>query len=437
MSQRRPFKVRPTVPPPAPVESVIKNFTQPSRLVIQFQLTPTDVAYVNTLRRAILTEVETVAFRSNILEDGTTSDIKITKNSTPMSNEMLAHRIGLLPIHVQNPLEWTPESHTFSLSVSNDSSDPRDIVAADIRITKNRGPDEEPLPIPSTEFFHLDSHSKETALIAVLKGRVGTQEPETLKFEARATIGTGRENAQFIPVSQCSYKYTLDNDPERVKEYFEKWLLTYKKLNVAELEANPTKKQELEREFKTMEIARCYRVNDRNEPNSFDFTVESVGVLNPVYIVARALQVLQEKATFYSSMDAGDLPETVQIRPADARMKGFDFVFQKEDHTLGNLLTTWMEKNLMDSGEITFVGYKVPHPLKDEMVIRIAVEDGKELTARTALVKAARGCAALFSSWSRDWAAVGGTMASMPRQTVRTALQSRVQRAGQASMSFS
>jgi DNA-directed RNA polymerase alpha subunit len=331
---------------------VFKNFLQQSKYTIQFQLNPTDVTYANTLRRVILTEVETVAFRSNILEDGTTADIKITKNSTPMSNEMLAHRIGLLAVHVSNPLLWEPESHTFSLSVTNDSADPKDIVAADIRVLQNRGPTEEPLPVPSTEFFRLDDHSKETALLAVLKGRIGTQEPESLSFEARATVGIGRENAQFIPVSQCSYKYTQDNDPERLKEYFEKWLSTYKKMSSSELEANPTKKGELEREFKTMEIARCYKVDERNEPNSFDFIVESVGVLDPIYIVARALQVLQEKCMFYSSMDAGDLPETVLVRPADALMKGFDFVFKNEDHTLGCLLQTWMEKNSIDSNEI-------------------------------------------------------------------------------------
>jgi len=431
-SLRRPFRVS-TTAAAAPVEPIFKNFVQQSKTAIQFQITPTDVAYVNTLRRVILTEVEIAAFRSDILEDGTTSGIKITKNSTPMSNEMLAHRIGLLPIHVSNPLEWAPESHTFTLSVINDSADPKDIVAADIRVLKNRGPDEEPLPVPSTEFFRLDGHSKETALIAVLKGRVGTQEPETLSFEATATLGTGRENAQFIPTCQCSYKYTLDNDPERVKEHYEKWLSTYKKFTPTELEANPTKKQELEREFKTMEIARCFKVDERNEPNSFDFIIESVGVLDPVYIVARALQVLQEKAAFYSSVDTGDLPSSVQVRPADARMKGFDFIFQKEDHTLGNLLQTWMEKNLMDSGDsgVTFVGYKVPHPLKDEMLLRVAVEDGKELTARTAIMTAARGCAALFKKWAGDWAAVGGSVATVAAaRTVRGALQSRVQRQG-------
>ena len=433
MSQvKRQFTIRkPAVAAPSSA-AVFRNLTQTSRNVLQFQIAPTDVAYVNGLRRIILTEVETVAFRSEILEDGSTSGIKITKNSTPMSNEMLAHRIGLLPIHVANPLEWDSASHIFKMNIVNDSPDSRDIVASDIQVLRVRGPEEDPLPVPSVEFFHPDPHSKETALLAVLKGHVATQEPEVLAFEGVATIGIGRENAQFIPVSQCAYKYTPDTNPERVKEHFEAWLTTHKKISAEELEQNPTKKGELEREFKTMEVARCFIVNERGEPNSFDFIVESIGVLDPVYIVARALQVLQEKVTFYASADTGDLPLNVQVRPADARMKGFDFVFQAEDHTLGNILQTWMDANLMDTNEITFVGYKVPHPLKDEMVLRIGVEDGKEHTARVALVKAARGLAALFKGWAADWAAVGGSAAGPPRQSsIRQALQMRSSRHAQ------
>lgn len=428
MSARRPFKI--TKPLGQPTDSVFKDLSQPSRNVVKFQLAPTNVAYANVLRRIILTEVETVAFRSNILEDGSTSDIKVSKNSTPMSNEMVAHRIGLVPIHVSNPLEWNSNEYSFKLNVTNDSADPIDVVAADIQVLKNRGPEEEPLPIPSTEFFQLDSISKQTSLIAVLKGRVGTQEPEAIAFEATATVGIGRENAQFIPVSQCAYLYTLDDDSDRKKEFFEKWLVTYKKVNIAELETNPTRKKEFEREFNTMEVARCHKVNERNEPNSFDFTIESIGVLDPFYIVARALQVLQEKVTQYASLDTGDLPDNVQIRPADARMKGFDVLFQGEDHTLGNLFQTWMDTNLLDAGEITFVGYKVPHPLKDEMLIRVGVEDGKETSARAAIAKVARGCSEMFKRWSMQWAALGGTAAAPP-PSMRTAIQSRVRRGGQ------
>jgi DNA-directed RNA polymerase subunit L len=154
-----------------------------------------------------------------------------------------------------------------------------------------------------------------------------------------------------------------------------------------------------------MEVQRCYKTDENGEPNSFDFLVESVGVLDPVYIVARAIDILQAKLLKYGSMDTGDLPDTVRVTPADARMKGFDFVFQQEDHTLGNLLQSWMEQNLME-GEITFVGYKVPHPLRDEMLLRVGVESGLDTAARAAVAKAARECAKLFSEWAAQWATV-------------------------------
>lgn len=406
---------------------VFKGLNQRDRTTIEFQLAPVKVEYANVLRRAILTEVESVAFRADIMTDGSTADVEVLKNSTPMSNEMLAHRIGLLPIHIANPLEWNPDEYTFELNVSNTSPDPLDVKAADIQVLKQRGPEEDPLPVPSTEFFHLNPVSQDTALIAVLKGRVGTQEPEVLHFKAKATVGIGRENARFIPVSQCSYKYTIDKDTERQKEFFEKWLTNHKKVAPADLESNPTRKGELQREFATMEIQRCFLVDEAGEPFSFDFTVDSVGVQNPVSIVARAIQALQEKCMKYSTLDTGDLPETVRIGPADARMKGYDFLFGSEDHTLGTLFQTWMDINLIGTGtgtQITFVGYKVPHPLKDEMLLRVGVEDGKELTARQAVAEAARGCLAMFKSWENSWAALGGSAAAAkPSTTMREALQ--------------
>jgi DNA-directed RNA polymerase subunit L len=371
---------------------------------------PTLVGYANTLRRTMITDVETIAFRSDITENGSTSDITIVKNSTPLSNEMLAHRIGLIPIHVENPLDWKPEEYSFSLKVSNESSDPLDVVAGDIQVLKNRGAEEEPLLVPNVQFFHPDPVTHDTALLTVLKGKLASQEPETVEFTATATLGTGRENAAFMPVtSRCAYGYSRDDDPERKKEIFTLWLTKHKKVSPSELEANPTRKAELEREFETMEVQRCYKIDERGEPYSFDFIVESVGVLPPSYIVARALEILQAKMLRYASIDSGDLPEQLKVLPADARMKGFDFVFQKEDHTLGNLLQTWMEQNLVDTEEITFVGYKVPHPLRDEMLLRVGVDSGKDVDARAAVAKAARECAQMFKNWSGQWASAART----------------------------
>jgi DNA-directed RNA polymerase subunit L len=396
---------------PTTTESSFKNVQRESKTVLRFRMDPTLVGYANTLRRTMITEVETVAFRADINESGATSDVIITANSTPMSNEMLAHRIGLIPIHVEKPLEWNPEKYSFSLSITNTSTDPLDVVASDITVLQNRGAEEEPLPIPSVQFFHPDPVTHDTALLAVLKGRVGTQEAESISFTARATLGTGRENAAFMPVtSRCAYGYTLDDSEERKKETFNLWLTKNKKVNPTELDSNPTRKGELEREFKTMEIQRCFKVNEQGEPYSFDFIVESVGVLDPVYIVSRAIDLLQSKLLRYGSIDSGDLPEGLKVRPADARMKGFDFIFQHEDHTLGNLLQTWMEQNLVDSGEITYVGYKVPHPLRDEMLLRVGVDSGLDTSARAAVAKAARECAQMFKNWSSDWVSASSSV---------------------------
>ena len=90
-----------------------------------FTITPIHVSYVNTLRRIILTGVESVAFRSDMISTGskagTTSDVTVILNDTPMTNEMLADRFGLLPINVTEPLAWKKENYVcrslFSLSL--------------------------------------------------------------------------------------------------------------------------------------------------------------------------------------------------------------------------------------------------------------------------------------------------------------------------------
>jgi DNA-directed RNA polymerase subunit L len=234
-----------------------------------------------------------------------------------------------------------------------------------------------------------------------LKGKQPNQAPQAIELMARASMGTGRQHVRFSPVSQCSYKYTIDEDSERQKVVFEKWLQTTKKVDPKSLEKEAERRDKLMREFKTMEVERCFLVNEKNEPYSFDFTIESKGTLPVNYIIGRALEKISQKCMLYASIDRGDLPDHVKIQPAEARMKGFDIILQGEDHTLGNLLQTWMDENMIDKEEITYVGYKLPHPLRDEMVFRIGVEDGQEITARAMFARAARACATMFGKWQR------------------------------------
>lgn len=389
-------------------ESIFKNLATVTENpnMLTFQLSPTHVSYANTLRRTILIGVESVAFRSDMNEKGETSDVTVLENTTPMTNEMLADRIGLIPIHA-DPDTWNPDDYKFELQIQNETSDTLPVTAGDF-VVRKRGDDANPL-VPNKDFFHPNPVSGDTALIALLKGKQPSQAGQKIHLIAKASVGTGRDHIRFSPVCQCSYGYTVDPDETRQREQFEKWLSASKKKDPKELKENKALEEVLMREFQTMEVQRCFMIDPRTgEPNSFDFVIETVGVQSVERIVERALKNIETKLAKYSNLDK-QAPETVTILPADARMKGYDFIFRYEDHTLGNLLQTYMEQTMMGS-DVSFVGYKVPHPLRDEMVLRVGVnfpldpeKDGKENTARVAVAKAAKECSGMFAKWREDW----------------------------------
>lgn len=380
----------------------VTNVEKPNYLTFKFRMAPTHVSYANTLRRLMLTAVETVSFRADMTAEGTTTDVVVVKNDTPMTNEMLAHRVGLIPLFVKQPLTWKPDSYIFKLSKTGKGDEAVDITTADFEVyeTQEIGQDTlEPRKIPTETFFKPDPISGGYILIARLQP-TGTETPQQIEITAKASLGVGRENARFIPVTQCSYEYTRDTNPARIAQNFENWLIS-KKVAPGSIEKSSDKYMALEREFKTMEISRTFLQDEAGEPYSFDFTVESAGVLEIPYIVQRACEVGEAMVSrFVNIATAGEeLPKDLVIYPtppAEAKMLAFDFLFSNQDHTLGNLLQTWITQNMMDGGFVTYVGYKIPHPLRDEMLLRIAVKDNDEKSAREAVAQACRGCVGMF-----------------------------------------
>ena len=386
---------------------------------VQFTLSNTAYPYANTLRRSVMTLVSGVAFRSDppgiVVEN---SDIKVLQNdSNTQPNELLAHRISLIPIHGVDPDTFDADRYVFKIDIENTTSNPMDVTAADIKVYERRKAadlSESLIEIPGKDFFVPNPLTRDTCLITSMPAKRSSLVP-TLKVEMRATVGLGREHARFIPTCQSSYGYTLDTNTERRNAYFEKWLVTHKNVEPESLKEDEKRRGELDREFKTMQIQRIFKVDEKGDPNSFDFQIESIGPMAPRAIIERALIGLVKMCEPYIGLDNGDLPPTISVTPSDSQMPGFDFLIKGEDHTFGNMIQTWLVDNHVD-GEaiprISFAGYKIPHPLKDEMLLRIGVEDGNEVTARTALAVSARGCKAMFQEWLRLW--TGGAPKAAP-----------------------
>jgi DNA-directed RNA polymerase subunit L len=138
----------------------------------------------------------------------------------------------------------------------------------------------------------------------------------------------------------------------------------------------------------------------------------------------RACDVGAHLFSRYASISEGILPNDLILSASDADIVGYDFLFKGQDHTLGNMLQTWISDNIMDKSgsfdasqkdaRITYVGYSVPHPLRDEMILRIGVApyDNKAI-AIAALKNAAHACSTIFTNLRAIWdEAEGGSMVS-------------------------
>ena len=427
---------------------------------VTFTLSPTHVSYANTLRRLILTGVETIAFRADMTSTGTTTDVVVKRNDTPMTNEMLAARIGLIPLNVPEPQKWRENEYQFRLNVAGNADDIRHVTASDFDVVrlsglaasapagpikprtsskqksakKRGGADEEDddtneenstneenteekytnedlfsdekddTRVNTDLFFPPHPLTGQTCLIATLQHGSGSAQ-QRIELIAKATKGTGREHARFSPVSQCSYEYTPDEDPVRIQEMFEAWMVNAKKAGA--VEKGSEQYAMLDREFRTMQIKRCYKMDEATgDPYSYDFTVESIGILSVEYIIRRACDVGEAMCARYVNLRTGTLPAEITISNANCRLVGYDFLFRGHDHTLGNLLQTWLVQHHIEGNaqpKIKYAGFSVPHPLRDEMVVRIGVEDGEEATARAAIAAAAQGCVGLFQEMRRAW----------------------------------
>jgi len=377
---------------------------------LKFTLAPTNVTYANCLRRAIQSEVSVLGFRADMTDNGTTSDVVVQRNTTPMSNEMLADRVGLIPIAMpgEGVHAWEKERILFRLSVENKTEDVMLVTASMIECMEKVPTSDERIRIPNTQFFHPDPVTGDTCIIAVLKPLVPGQSPEAIEFTAWATPGKGKEHARFNPSSQCAYGYTRDPDEGRILKRWQEWLIQ-KKVAIKDLDSDETRKKQLNNEFRSLELHRSFKIDEKGEPYSYDFTVESIGTMSPYTMVYSGLLELAALCEKYTALDVGELPETMDIRPADGSMKGFDIWFRGEDHTLGSMLQAWIVDNTVANGEIDFAGYKVPHPLRKEMVLRLGVADSKkfdEKAARYCVASAAKACADMFREWSIEWSVV-------------------------------
>jgi DNA-directed RNA polymerase subunit L len=314
-----------------------------------FDITGFSAAFVNTLRRKLMSDVRGVAMVAEPVEEST---IEIKENHSRLNNQFLAHRISLIPVHIPPPPyggeSSVLERYEIRIEKSQDTPGETNVTTDDIMIyDKLTGgflektilqkifPRESLL---STGGLTLKNVSNPIHILP-LRGPRGDQPGESIKIRASLKVGTGAAHPCFSQVSAVSYE--ISGPPES--------------------EGGTA----ADRFGKTMRSA--YR-----------FNIESLGVQTPEILFLQAADELirhiihiQTEFRTIERQGGGNSPFIETIIDGEEML----FKFKNEGYTLGMLLQDYLlqliRERTPERFQDWFVGARIPHPLTPEMVMRI------------------------------------------------------------------
>jgi DNA-directed RNA polymerase subunit D len=153
---------------------------------VQFIVSGVNVPFVNALRRVIITEVPTMAI----------DEIVILENSSILNDEILAHRIGLIPLKTDLDSYNLPEECTCQSDFGCNLC--RSNFTLEVEANDN------------STVVYSESLKPDNPDITPVSDRIPIVKlapDQGLKFEAYSRLGKGSNHAKWQPVSMCTYKH--------------------------------------------------------------------------------------------------------------------------------------------------------------------------------------------------------------------------------------
>jgi len=284
---------------------------------LTFEAVKTPIPFVNALRRILLAEIPTVVIR----------DVVIRENTSQMINEMLKHRVEMLPVNVKasegDVIRDTKLTVRFlsSPDVRDVTSD--DFVSAGPRsglLLKDRDLD--------TPLYFLTLKSNEALHIECSLGLAMTG-------ASQVCVSTFRNHVDDIRAKADRDSFILSRPGEDV------------------------------RIFDNHLIQRSYTRDPATErPTHFDFTVESIGVQSARDLIHTAAEVLKKKVL-----------EFVKLPVSKDETGAYVVETTTEGHTLGALA----QALLYDAaGLVESVSYRIDHPLTAKLILQFRTKSKPE-----------------------------------------------------------
>lgn len=278
-------------------------------------------------------------------------------------------------------------------------------------------------------YIYESGYSPKGILLCKLK------QHEKLKCNIHLNIGNGEKHARWSVVSPCTYSFELDNDliikmltkkcietkltednlqssikPENYNSIEE--FITNRYSDLSTFKLNPetidmkntffasnefknldfntnkiikqyiSDKDTLLNTFNKCDYQRYYKGKEEYElfNRKFNFEIESVGFYTPERVLHKTFKLLKKDLLneciriVYLLSNYSNLPinnEDIIISESNKIENGIDILFTHSNHSIGNILTSYIYH--LRYTFISYVAYKMVHPLKQEMLITIGL----------------------------------------------------------------
>eukprot|EP00262_Sarcandra_glabra_P006740 TRINITY_DN1923_c0_g1_i1.p1 TRINITY_DN1923_c0_g1~~TRINITY_DN1923_c0_g1_i1.p1 ORF type:complete len:369 (+),score=68.97 TRINITY_DN1923_c0_g1_i1:191-1297(+) len=283
---------------------------------IEFDLIGIDASLANAFRRILISELPTMAIEK----------VLVANNTSIIQDEVLAHRLGLIPIKADPRL--------FEYMTENDTSNEKNTIVFKLDKQCKRG--ESRITVYSNELKWLPNGSElqmestdpsskpktytsfgcsQDSLPEFSNNPIGPTHPDiilarlgpgqAIELEAHAVKGVGKTHAKWSPVATAWYRML----PEvvllqEVEDDKAEVLVRKCPVNVFDIEdvGMGTKKAIVSRPRACTLCRECIRGEDwekrvalRRVKDHFIFTIESTGALPPEVLFTEAVKILEEK----------------------------------------------------------------------------------------------------------------------------------------------
>lgn len=338
--------------------------------VLKFTLSKVDVSIANAIRRIILSEIPCVVFKTTPYEE---NKALIYTNTCRLNNEIIKQRLSCIPIHIDD-LAFPIEDYILEVNEKNDTDTIKIVTTEHFKI-KNIKNGKYLSKEAVHKIFPSDSISNAYIDFVRLRPRLSDNiDGEQIHLECSFSISNAKDDGMFNIVSCSAFGNTVDSLGAN-----EAWREKEKKLK----EEN-TSQEEIEFIKKDWYALDALRYST---PNSFDFTIETIGVFENEAIVKKACMIMIEKIIKLKQ----NILENAErlIKSSESTIRGsYDIKLEEEDYTLGKVIeyilyeTQFLgpdsyNKDYKGDKKLIYCGFRKPHPHINESYIRVG---GNKLT---------------------------------------------------------